>query len=504
MMNRALYLVLGIKLLILGWIATSGAIGLGPDEAQYWTWSQALDWGYYSKPPGIAWEIWIGTRTFGNTLFGVRAVALLLGTLLPLAVYWMARQCGFTNKTACWSGIVMALTPLGMMGTLLTITDTGMVFFWTLACGMLCRAWEKRKEPDYLLIGLLIGCGSLFKWPIFLLWSIIFGMMPYYAFLRSKKVIAGVLISLLGLLPSFTWNIQHGWVTFRHVFYNLHGSDLAKKSGFAIFQGNVWEFLGAQTALLSPILFVLLAITLFAFVRQFNTFPSSARLCGLITFFLLVGALFLSMFKKMQGNWIDYAYPTGITLLCWYACERKPKLLIWLKAGVALSLALCILLLSVPFNFIPIPFKMNPFKHNLGWEALSPALTSVGYDPDKDFLFSSTYQTASILSFYGPKQERAYFLNLHGTRLNQFSFWPGMEQKAGKNGYFVMVDNAPHLQKKIEGAEALKEELGDYFEEVDYLGVKPLYISEGTAVKAALIYRCIGYNGKIPPQPERY
>jgi len=27
------------------------------DEAQYWFWSQNLDFGYYSKPPMIAWFI---------------------------------------------------------------------------------------------------------------------------------------------------------------------------------------------------------------------------------------------------------------------------------------------------------------------------------------------------------------------------------------------------------------------------------------------------------------
>ena len=31
---------------------------LYPDEAQYWLWSRTLDWGYYSKPPMIAWLIW--------------------------------------------------------------------------------------------------------------------------------------------------------------------------------------------------------------------------------------------------------------------------------------------------------------------------------------------------------------------------------------------------------------------------------------------------------------
>ena len=30
---------------------------LGVDEAQYWLWGTTLDWGYFTKPPMIAWII---------------------------------------------------------------------------------------------------------------------------------------------------------------------------------------------------------------------------------------------------------------------------------------------------------------------------------------------------------------------------------------------------------------------------------------------------------------
>src|SRR5678815_6087713 len=39
---------------------------LYPDEAQYWLWSRTLDFGYYSKPPVIAWAIWATTRLGGD------------------------------------------------------------------------------------------------------------------------------------------------------------------------------------------------------------------------------------------------------------------------------------------------------------------------------------------------------------------------------------------------------------------------------------------------------
>ncbi|HWU81152.1 MAG TPA: 4-amino-4-deoxy-L-arabinose transferase, partial [Caulobacter sp.] len=35
---------------------------LYPDEAQYWLWSRELAFGYFSKPPMIAWLIWLTTH----------------------------------------------------------------------------------------------------------------------------------------------------------------------------------------------------------------------------------------------------------------------------------------------------------------------------------------------------------------------------------------------------------------------------------------------------------
>ena len=48
------------------------------DEAYYWLWSKHLDWSYFSKGPGVAWTIYVGTMLFGDMEFGVRFFAVLL------------------------------------------------------------------------------------------------------------------------------------------------------------------------------------------------------------------------------------------------------------------------------------------------------------------------------------------------------------------------------------------------------------------------------------------
>ena len=44
---------------------------LGVDEAQYWLWSKTLDFGYFTKPPLIAWIIGASHWLFGHTHYDI-------------------------------------------------------------------------------------------------------------------------------------------------------------------------------------------------------------------------------------------------------------------------------------------------------------------------------------------------------------------------------------------------------------------------------------------------
>ena len=230
---------------------------------------------------------------------------------------------------------------------------------------------------------------------------------------------------MIGLIPSIIWNFNHDWVTFRHVFSTLYIPQAAVgKTG--IVNGNFMEFLGAQAILMSPILFVLLLMSFWIYCKEVRLLPPALNFCGALCFSILGAFLIISVFKKMQGNWCDFAYPTGIVFLCWFCCERVPRAYPWLKGGLLLSILLCLFAFSLPLLQKTLPlstsFKINPFKHNLGWHQLKQELAAIGFNPETEFLFSDKYQTTSILSFYNPAQKKAYFFNLEGARKNQFSF----------------------------------------------------------------------------------
>src|SRR5262245_55287156 len=80
------------------------------DESQYWSWSRELAFGYFSKPPLLAWIIAGATAVCGNGEACVRAASPLLYFGTSLLIYAIAEQL-YDARTAFWSALSFALLP---------------------------------------------------------------------------------------------------------------------------------------------------------------------------------------------------------------------------------------------------------------------------------------------------------------------------------------------------------------------------------------------------------
>lgn len=465
-------------------------IGLMPDEAQYWTWSKALSYGYYSKPAGIAWQIAFGTHFFGDTELGVRFGSVLLSLLLSLSIYLLCKNSGASEKSSFWAAIAFAFCPLGIISGFLATTDCAYILFWTLACAVFVSDLEQKREISFYRLALVIGVGALWKWPIYAIW------IPIFIFSPTKKTVAGFFLSLLGLLPSLFWNIFRDFSTFRHVFTSINPAVASTP--------NPGSFIAGQVALLSPLLFFLLFISSLRFVIGYKKRSNATRFCLVTTAVFLGVVLTMSFFEKVQANWAIASFPTLFAVLA-LTLDQTKKWLLWTKASVAVSVVLILIIFYLPHTNVSL--SKNPWKEGLGWGKIDPTLQEYGYKADSDFLFSDRYQMTSIASFYGPNQKRAYFFNTKGLRRNQFSYWPGMpEECLGKTGYFleVVVNRNPK-----EAALGFQKMLEPYFLRVIVL---PEVLIAGSLVsdsnyhgsKFLILLRCEGYTGKVPDQTNKY
>ena len=91
------------------WLAVQPA-DLYPDEAQYWFWAKHPAFGYYSKPPLVAWLIALTTSAFGDSEFAIRLSAPLLHAIAAGFVYATGARL-YDGKVGFWAALVYLTAP---------------------------------------------------------------------------------------------------------------------------------------------------------------------------------------------------------------------------------------------------------------------------------------------------------------------------------------------------------------------------------------------------------
>jgi len=102
-LRRTLLVLLAVTVARLIWLRVGG-LDLYPDEAQYWLWSLTPDWGYFSKPPLIAWVIRATTLLLGDDEAGIRIASPLFHFGTALVIFHTARRL-YNARVASWSAI---------------------------------------------------------------------------------------------------------------------------------------------------------------------------------------------------------------------------------------------------------------------------------------------------------------------------------------------------------------------------------------------------------------
>ncbi len=257
--NYAVWLLLALVALTLWRLlaADHANLELYADEAQYWTWSLTPDWGYYSKPPMVAWAIWLGTHLFGDGEMGVRALSALVYPLtsgvLFLLVRRLFRDDPRAGAMAFWAGLVYATLPLVSLGFWLITTDAFLLLFWALSLYVLTFALESGRWRDWLLLGVAVGLGMMSKY------SMVFfglGLAAYLAISPERRRLfldprpyGAALVALLFVLPNVLWNANHQFVSFEHT------AEISQLDRALFHPAAMLKFFLAQFAVFGPLTF---------------------------------------------------------------------------------------------------------------------------------------------------------------------------------------------------------------------------------------------------------
>ncbi|WP_374469173.1 ArnT family glycosyltransferase [Phenylobacterium sp.] len=339
---------------------------LYPDEAQYWLWSRTLDFGYYSKPPMIAWTIWATTALGGDAEAWVRLGAPLFQAGAALVVFAIARRL-YDGRIALAATALYTLAPAIQLSAAVIATDAPLLFFLgltILAYVALLRATQRRLLLA-AAVGAALGLAFLSKY------AAVYGLIGIALHLvlspetrrAWSPTRAGVAILAFAavMAPNVAWNAAHGFATVQHTAAN------AAWGGRQLFNvPELGEFLLTQFGVFGPIPFAVLIVGVVLAVRRRRLAPADLLLlCFTLPPLLIVTAQ--AFVSRANANWSGAAYlPGAIVVAAWLVRWRARG---WLIAALALQAAVAALFLAFTISpaFAERMGAANSFKRAKGW-----------------------------------------------------------------------------------------------------------------------------------------
>jgi 4-amino-4-deoxy-L-arabinose transferase-like glycosyltransferase len=369
------------------WLAS--AAGLAPDEAYYWTWSRHLALGYLDHPPMVAWLIRASTAMGGDSALAVRAPAVVLGgVVLPIAVYWLAREAGVKPALALLLPLATLVQPLGLAAGLLVTPDVPLLVAWT-ACGAaLLRGVRTGAAWSWLAAGLALGVALLSKhsaWLLLASAAVGLAAVPAgRARLKGPWPWLGLVVALAVASPNLWWDGARGFPSL--LFQLRHGLEPSNPIRAPL---RLLELAGAQIGLLTP----LPAWAAWRFLRRRPDAPE-VRLLRVLALAPLAVFGVAALLTDAEANWPAPAHPLLLAgAVVWLqprldderSAASRPGWTAGAVGSCALVTGFAVVHLLAPFPFLPV--DIEPAARLRAWDDLpewlldgDPRVVADGYD----------------------------------------------------------------------------------------------------------------------------
>lgn len=381
------------------------------DESYYWDWSRHPDWGYFSKPPMVAWVIGLSTKILGVSEFAVRFPAVLSISISGVFFYLLVRKYITELQLKIFYVLSFFAIPILTVYSFIMTIDPLLICFWIGAIYFLSNFIEKEDTINALLTGLFVGLGLLVKQTmvVFLLFSFI-----YFLFFR-KEVFKKIqfyyifFIPMIMILPNIYWNYTHEFVMFKHTEEHF------SREGFSILKG--LKLIGEVTVLHGPII-------LLFFVKFFKDLKTIKAQNGLFGFLYLNGFFLLllwivSFFIELNVNWM---LPFGISVFIYLMLMGTKNLSFIKKLNFLFCLFFSLTILIFGYKPDKFPDKAQEvLKKFRGWRELAVTVERIH---DRSIpIVTSSRDIASSLAFYLSYHPKVYVIRKKPSPENQYHIW---------------------------------------------------------------------------------
>src|SRR6201995_5529130 len=195
-------------------MAVSARYGYVRDELYFLAAGHHLAFGYVDQPALTPLLARLGQLATGNTLVGFRVLPALALAALVLATADTSRQLG-AGRTGQLLAALATATCGEFLGALheLTTTTPDLVC-WAVTLLLATRLLARQDPRWWLAVGAAVGVGAEAKWNIgFLVLGLAAGLLapPQRHLLRSRYLLAGLLLAAALAAPDLIWQGLHGW-----------------------------------------------------------------------------------------------------------------------------------------------------------------------------------------------------------------------------------------------------------------------------------------------------
>lgn len=476
--QAAIVLIVGFAVLRILALAVS-PVSLYQDESQYWVWSRNFDWGYYSKPPMIAWLISLSTGLFGDSDFAIRLPAPLLHTATATFLMLSARQL-WDARTGFWAAALYLTMPGIWLSGFVISTDAVLFSAWSGGLYALLRLRAGAGWGAAVGLGAALGFGFLSKYAMiyFLLstgLAIIFDA-PVRRALVSLRGLVALAIFLALLAPNLVWNAAHDFATVSHTAANANwGGDL-------FHPGELIEFLGAQPGVFGPVTFVILLTVFGLTLARFFRVDADQRLLVLYALPPLLVVSVQAFISRAHANWAAATYVAG-TLLVLAFLLRGPDWRRWVlfgSIGVHSAIGLFVVSIAASPPLVEALGLGDATKRIRAWDDTADAILAAANADDYAMIVFDDRNAFHQMQRYAPALEgrMAMWLRQAGPTNHAEDVWPLAEDQAGR---LLIVSNRPREVARMREDFERFEPVGDLAIELDgpYTRDFTLWVAEG-------------------------
>ncbi|WP_168194263.1 glycosyltransferase family 39 protein [Thermodesulfobacterium sp. TA1] len=433
---------------------------LSYDESYYWDWSRHLDWGYYSKPPMVAWLIGLFTSLLGVSEWIVRLPALSSISLSTLFFYLILKKRLPSENKLFLALACLSLIPILTVYSFIITIDPPLLLFWTASLYFFLNYLEKSNLKHAFLTGLFMGLGVLTKQTMlsFVLIAFFYLLVFKRDFLKNPFTYLMFGLPFLMFLPNLYWNYINGFVMVRHTeeHFSRTGIDFLKGIKLII------EVL----LLYTPLAWAFIWFSLKNLKRELFKTKDFIYFLGLPS----LAFLGLSFVVEINANWI---LPFVVSGLLWVVYNLSfSKANIFLRLNLiygAVFLVLACLFGAFPERFPD--FTREILKKFLGWRELASYVETF-YD-GKTPIVVSYRDIASSLAFYLKSHPEVYVVQKKTYPENQYHLWRKEVDLIGKE--IIYIQKNPNPPKKLKNP----VKIGEVRVKISEKSYKEFYIWKG-------------------------